>query len=70
MEKHKTRANVVRAVDTVTISREEYDLLKRRSTLLDVVFVYNEAESWKLNEVVQSVHRILFGEDRKGESDA
>ena len=70
MECDKNVTNVMSADDSVTIPREEYDLLKRRSTLLDVVFDYNGNESWKLAEVVQSVHRILFWRERKGDPDA
>lgn len=70
MECDKNATAVMAADDSVTIPREEYDLLKRRSTLLDVVFDYNGNESWKLSEVVQSVHRILFGEERNGEPNA
>lgn len=70
MECDKNVTDVMSADDSVTIPREEYDLLKRRSTLLDVVFDCNGNESWKLADVVKSVHRILFGEERNGEPDA
>ena len=61
------KTGITDGAGTISIQRYEYDILKRRYTLLDVIFSYCGKESWKIEDAVASAKRVLFGTD--GEED-
>lgn len=52
---------IIEEKGTVTIPRYEYDVLKRRSTVLDFILDCYGKKSWELADMVAAARRILFG---------
>lgn len=51
--------------DNVTISRMEYDALKKKGFMLDAIFSIKDEPSWEIEKMMNTFFNMLYPEQAK-----